>query len=84
MQPPRSETLKAITELEKEIASLETANSAASRTVELRKKQFALLLHVNTIEEGQKSLIEEMRAAPHEHKNGVEYAGGCSEAMVVD
>ncbi|KAK3035379.1 hypothetical protein RJ639_032907 [Escallonia herrerae] len=89
MQPPRSETQKVITELEKEIALLEAENTASSRTVELRKKQFALLLHVvdelqNTIEEEQKSLIEEMRVAPDEHKNGVEYAAGCSEAMVVD
>ncbi|XP_047258037.1 THO complex subunit 7A isoform X3 [Capsicum annuum] len=46
MQPPRSETQKVITELEKEIAMLGTENTASSRTLELRKKQFALLLHV--------------------------------------
>lgn len=46
MQPPRSETQKLITELEKEIAKLEAENTAGSRTLELRKKQFALLLHV--------------------------------------
>lgn len=45
-QPPRSETQKVITELEKEIALLEAENIAGSRTLELRKKQFALLLHV--------------------------------------
>lgn len=46
MQPPRSETQKLITELEREIAKLEAENTAGSRTLELRKKQFALLLHV--------------------------------------
>lgn len=45
-QPARSETQQAISELEKEIVALETENMAASRTLELRKKQFALLLHV--------------------------------------
>ncbi|KAM7528511.1 hypothetical protein LguiB_031921 [Lonicera macranthoides] len=88
-QPPRSETQKVITELEREIALLEAENVAGSRTLELRKKQFALLLHVvdelqNTIEEEQKSLMEEMRIAIDEHKNGMEDAGGSSEAMAVD
>lgn len=46
MQPPRSETQKMITELEKEIAALEAENTAGSRLLELRKKQFSLLLHV--------------------------------------
>ncbi|KAH7836894.1 hypothetical protein Vadar_007086 [Vaccinium darrowii] len=46
MQPPRSETQKVITDLEKEIAMLEAENTAGSRTLELRKKQFALMLHV--------------------------------------
>lgn len=45
-QPPRSETQKIITELEKEIAALDAENTAGSRLLELRKKQFALLLHV--------------------------------------
>lgn len=45
-QPPRSETQKMITELEKEIAALEAENTASSRLLELRKKQFSLLLHV--------------------------------------
>lgn len=89
MQPPRSETQKLITELEKEIASLEAENTAGSRTLELRKKQFALLLHVvdelqNTIEEEQKSLAEEMRMAMDEHKNGMEDAAAGPEAMAVD
>lgn len=46
MQPPRSETQKLIMELEKEIAALDAENTASSRMLELRKKQFALLLHV--------------------------------------
>jgi THO complex subunit 7 len=46
MQPPRSETEKLIADLEKEIANLEAESAACTRTLELRKKQFALLLHV--------------------------------------
>ncbi|CAN6543613.1 unnamed protein product [Malus baccata var. baccata] len=47
-----------------EIAALDAENTASSQTLELRKKQFALFLHVvdelqNTIEEEQRSLIEE-------------------------
>ncbi|KAM3324308.1 THO complex subunit 7A-like isoform X2 [Capsicum chacoense] len=90
MQPPRSETQKVITELEKEIAMLGTENTASSRTLELRKKQFALLLHVvdelqNTIEEEQRSLVEESRNAVDDHnKSGVEDATGVPEAMAVD
>ncbi|KAK4278256.1 hypothetical protein QN277_016123 [Acacia crassicarpa] len=85
LQPPRSETQKLINELEKEIMALDAENTAGFRLLELRKKQFALLLHVvdelqNTIEEEQKNLMEEMRAAPEELKNGIEV----SEAMVVD
>lgn len=45
-QPPRSQTQKIIRELEKEIAALDAENTAGSRLLELRKKQFALLLHV--------------------------------------
>ncbi|KAH0732881.1 hypothetical protein KY289_004069 [Solanum tuberosum] len=90
MQPPRSETQKVITELEKEIAMLGAENTASSRTLELRKKQFALLLHVvdelqNTIEEEQRSLVEELRNAVDDHnKNGVEDGSGGPEAMAVD
>ncbi|CAI9106068.1 OLC1v1005126C1 [Oldenlandia corymbosa var. corymbosa] len=66
MQPPRSETQKVISKLEREIEMLEAENTAGSRTLELRKKQFALLLHVvdelqTTLEEEQRSLVEEMR-----------------------
>lgn len=46
MQPPRSETQKLIVELEKEIAALDAENTASSRMLDLRKKQFSLLLHV--------------------------------------
>lgn len=46
LQPPRSETQKIISDLEKEIAILEAENAACVRTLDLRKKQFSLLLHV--------------------------------------
>lgn len=90
MQPPRSETQKSLTKLENEIAMLEMENTAASRTLELRKKQFALLLHVvdelqNTIEEDHKNMVEEMRMAIDlEQKTSVEEAIGGSEAMAID
>ncbi|RDY05878.1 THO complex subunit 7A [Mucuna pruriens] len=89
LQPPRSETQKVISELEKEIAALDAENTAGSRLLELRKKQFALLLHVvdelqNTIEEEQKSLVEEMRMATEELKNGMEDTSGAAEAMAID
>lgn len=45
-QPPRSETQKTISDLEKEIAALEAENASCVRTLDLRKKQFSLLLHV--------------------------------------
>lgn len=38
----------------------------------------------NNIEEDQKNLIEEMRLASEEQKNGVEDGSGGSEAMAVD
>ncbi|KAL3653286.1 THO complex subunit 7A [Castilleja foliolosa] len=89
MQTPRSETQKIITELEKEIGMLEAENTAGSRTLDLRKKQFTLLLHVvdelqNTIEEEQRSLMEEMRTATDEHRTGLEDANGGPDAMAVD
>ncbi|PON49522.1 THO complex subunit 7/Mft [Trema orientale] len=88
-QPPRSQTQRLISELEREIAALDADNTATSRLLELRKKQFALVLHLvdelqNTIEEEQKNLIEEMRLATEEHKNGLEDAFGGSEPMAVD
>lgn len=45
-QPPRAHTQQAISELEDQIASLEADNSSSSRMLDLRKKQFALLLHL--------------------------------------
>ncbi|KAI4324780.1 hypothetical protein MLD38_030236 [Melastoma candidum] len=90
MQPPRSVTQKSISELEREIAALEADNTASSRMLELRKKQFALLLHVveelqNTIEEDQKNLIDDLRTAAEEPKiNGLEDMNGGTEAMIVD
>ncbi|KAJ6849431.1 THO complex subunit 7B-like [Iris pallida] len=91
LQPPRSETQKTISDLEKEIASLEAENVAGVRTLDLRKKQFSLLLHVvdelqNTIEDEQKCLADELRTAVEETKNGFEdgSGGGASEAMAVD
>uniref|UniRef100_A0A7N1A6L9 THO complex subunit 7 n=1 Tax=Kalanchoe fedtschenkoi TaxID=63787 RepID=A0A7N1A6L9_KALFE len=88
-QPPRSLTQNAITDLNNHIAELQAQNTAASRTLQLRKKQFALLLHLvdelqNTIEEEQKSLAEEMRTAAEEHKSGPEDASGPSDVMVLD
>nr|XP_043628514.1 THO complex subunit 7A-like [Erigeron canadensis] len=88
-QTPRSDTQKLINQLEMEIAALEAENTASSSTLELRKKQFALLLHVvdelqNTIEEDQKSMMEEMRMTLYENKNIVEDAAGSSEAMVIN
>ncbi|CAI9785800.1 unnamed protein product [Fraxinus pennsylvanica] len=89
MQPPRSETQKIITDLEKEIAMLEAENTAGSRTLELRKKQFALLLHVvdelqNNIEEEQRNLMEEMRMSFDENRTGVEDTAGGPQAMALD
>ncbi|KAJ6845938.1 THO complex subunit 7B-like [Iris pallida] len=90
LQPPRSETQKTISDLEKEIASLEAENVAGVRTLDLRKKQFSLLLHVvdelqNTIEDEQKSLADELRTIMEETKNGFEDgSGSVSEAMAVD
>ncbi|KAG9457952.1 hypothetical protein H6P81_002460 [Aristolochia fimbriata] len=87
LQPPRSETQKIISDLEAEIASLEAENVATSRTLELRKKQFSLLLHVvdelqNNIEDEQKSLAEELRLALDEQKiNFLEEANGAPVAV---
>ncbi|XP_008805179.1 THO complex subunit 7A-like [Phoenix dactylifera] len=90
LQPPRSETQKIISDLEKEIVTLEAENAACVRTLDLRKKQFSLLLHVvhelqNTIEDEQKSLADELRAVMEEQKISIEDGSAVgSEAMVVD
>uniref|UniRef100_A0A1J3GWT2 THO complex subunit 7A n=1 Tax=Noccaea caerulescens TaxID=107243 RepID=A0A1J3GWT2_NOCCA len=83
-QPPRSETHKVIHELNKEIVELEAESTASWRLLELRKKQFALLLHVvdelqETMEDEQKSMVEEMQRNITEDTT----AGG-SEAMSID
>ncbi|KAK9750681.1 hypothetical protein RND81_02G213300 [Saponaria officinalis] len=89
MQPPRSETEKMIAELGKEIAALEAEDTATSRLLELRKKQFSLLLHVvdelqATIEDEQRSLIEEMKNSSDDQKIGTENPTGGGDAMAID
>eukprot|EP00252_Welwitschia_mirabilis_P004408 TRINITY_DN14767_c0_g1_i1.p1 TRINITY_DN14767_c0_g1~~TRINITY_DN14767_c0_g1_i1.p1 ORF type:complete len:266 (-),score=67.67 TRINITY_DN14767_c0_g1_i1:149-946(-) len=84
VQPPRHETQKQISELQREIALLDAENIASSRTLELRKKQFSLLLHVvdelqNSIEEEQRTLAEEMRNALEE-KSSLGESNPCLEA----
>ncbi|KAM0892804.1 hypothetical protein ACQ4PT_025514 [Festuca glaucescens] len=90
LQPPRSVTEKLIADLEKEISNLEAESAACTRTLELRKKQFALLLHVVeelqiSIEDEQRSIADELRAATEEPKMSIEEgSGGASDAMAVD
>ncbi|KAI0529753.1 hypothetical protein KFK09_002311 [Dendrobium nobile] len=90
LQPPRYETQQTISNLEKEIAALEAENAAGVRLLDLRKKQFSLLLHVvdelqNTVEDEQKSLMDELRTMVEEQKTSIEEANGRgSEAMYVD
>ncbi|CAK7343638.1 unnamed protein product [Dovyalis caffra] len=62
---------KVIMDLEKEIATLDVENTTGSRLLKLRKKHFALLLHMvdklqTTIEEDEKNLIEEIRMTTNE------------------
>ncbi|KAB2635188.1 THO complex subunit 7A-like, partial [Pyrus ussuriensis x Pyrus communis] len=64
----------------KEIAALDAENTASSRTLELRKKQFALLLHVWCNFRVYFALLMEEK----EQKNGMEDAAGGSEPMHVD
>ncbi|CAD6201669.1 unnamed protein product [Miscanthus lutarioriparius] len=60
------------------------------RTLELRKKQFALLLHVVeelqiSVEDEQKSIADELRAIAGEQKMSIEEGSvGASDSMVVD
>jgi THO complex subunit 7 len=44
--PPRSETERLITNLQAEIAELEAEDASCVRMLDLRRKQFSLLLHV--------------------------------------
>ncbi|XP_078440306.1 THO complex subunit 7B-like [Wolffia australiana] len=76
-QPPRSETLAAISALERDIAELEAENDAAIRTVDLRRKQFSLLLRV--VDELQATIEDEQRTAAEESKPLADY-----DAMAVD
>ena len=61
--PSRSDTEAACAHLEREIAHLEAQSDAASRALNLRKKQFALLLHAanelsGELEEDEKTAEE--------------------------
>ncbi|BBN16622.1 THO complex subunit 7 [Marchantia polymorpha subsp. ruderalis] len=88
-QPPRSETQKALNELEKELVILEAENTAAARTLEIRKKQFALLLHVvddlqSTIEDEQKNPLDlDLVPSTSGVPSSVD-AGTTAEPMAVD
>ncbi|KAG6546585.1 hypothetical protein Mapa_011774 [Marchantia paleacea] len=88
-QPPRSETQKALNELEKELVILEAENTAAARTLEIRKKQFALLLHVvddlqSTIEDEQKNPLDlDLVPSTSGVPSNVD-AGTIAEPMAVD
>ncbi|XP_009368498.2 THO complex subunit 7A-like [Pyrus x bretschneideri] len=82
--PPRSETLKIISELAKEIAALDAENTASSRTLELRKKQFALLLHVVCEKWCNFRVYFALLMEEKEQKNGMGDAAGGSEPMHVD
>jgi THO complex subunit 7 len=62
-QSPRAVTQKQLNDLDKELVQLEAENYAASRTIELRKKQFGLLLHVvddlqTTLDDEQKNPLD--------------------------
>ncbi|XP_039120485.1 THO complex subunit 7A-like [Dioscorea cayenensis subsp. rotundata] len=89
LQPPRSATQKIISDLEKEIAMLEAENAAGIRTLDLRKKQFSLLLHVvdelqSTIEDDQKNFADELKIVMEEQRFNIEDVSVVSEAMAVD
>ncbi|KAK7394951.1 hypothetical protein VNO78_15492 [Psophocarpus tetragonolobus] len=89
LQPPRSHTLNLISIFHNQISSLDSDNTSSSRLLDLRKKQFALFLHIvdelqNTIEEEQKSLVEEMRMATEELKNGMDDTSAGVETMTID
>ncbi|KAJ3688420.1 hypothetical protein LUZ61_017584 [Rhynchospora tenuis] len=83
--PPRSETEKLIADLETEIAALEAEDASCVRMLDLRRKQFSLLLHV--VEELQNTIIEdEQRNLGDDQKlSSEELSGGVgSDAMAVD
>ncbi|KAK3281885.1 hypothetical protein CYMTET_10346 [Cymbomonas tetramitiformis] len=71
--PARSETLAAIKTLEQELQELEEATTSANKTLELRKKQFALVLHA--VDELQKELDgEEMVVKSGEKGDNIDQA----------
>ncbi|CAM6047087.1 unnamed protein product [Sphagnum compactum] len=85
-QPPRAETQRQLNELEKELVGMEAENFAASRTLELRKKQFGLLLHV--VDELQSTLEEEKNPVDPDvgmvGTSSVGADGSTSEPMAID
>ncbi|KAL3698482.1 hypothetical protein R1sor_012558 [Riccia sorocarpa] len=88
-QPPRSETQKALNDLEKELVILEAENTAAARTLDIRKKQFSLLLHVvddlqSTIEDEQKNSVELDFMASTLGANSNAEGGNAAEPMAID
>ncbi|KAJ7297927.1 hypothetical protein O6H91_13G056200 [Diphasiastrum complanatum] len=82
VQPPRSETQKILSELEREISSLESDNTAATRTLELRKKQFALLLHA--VDSLQSMLEEEQAVAEQDLGMATSTLASVSEPTAMD
>lgn len=62
-QSPRLITQKQLNDLEKDLVQLEAESYAAARTIDLRKKQFGVLLHVvddlqTTLDEEQKNPVD--------------------------
>ncbi|MCO5583458.1 hypothetical protein L7F22_037369 [Adiantum nelumboides] len=75
-QPARAETQKVLDELTRELAALEAENLAASRTLELRKKQFSLLLHV--VDDLQSTIEDEVKFLPEDFKSIAEDMKGAT------
>eukprot|EP00897_Mesotaenium_endlicherianum_P006770 jgi/Mesen1/6120/ME000311S05208 len=67
-QPGRRHTEAAIAELEEELVALEAANLAGLRQLDLRKKQFSLLMHL--VEELQSTVEDDDDAAATGGKGG--------------
>ncbi|XP_078179096.1 THO complex subunit 7B-like [Carex rostrata] len=76
--PPRSETERLITDLQAEIADLEAEDVSCVRMLDLRRKQFSLLLHV--VEELQNTITEDDQKLSLEELSG----GAGSDAMALD
>ncbi|EHA8586608.1 putative 1,2-dihydroxy-3-keto-5-methylthiopentene dioxygenase 2 [Cocos nucifera] len=78
LQPPRSETQKIISDLEKEIATLEAENASCVRTLDLHEKHLSFAARVdelqNTTEDEQKSLADELRVVMEEQEISIEKA----------